>query len=322
VIDTITLACTYGPKLAKVVHPDGSIEDYAQAKRFDLYERQITGLDDLEGLLRQAASRPDLAVVRGGIADPARVRRVRRLLHPDAVTGEQPTLVDCPRSWIPLDVDGLPCPPEVDVTDVAECAGVACVALPPAFRGVELLAQATASHGIRPGLHLRLWFRGSRPTVGAELKRWLRTAPVDRGVFTASQLIYSASPIFLPGIIDPLPVRLVRIRHVHTTVRVPEPATLPPPPRRPPPSPVQAASQALTTLAVLTVKATTAPRGARHDTLCLVARRFVELEGQGLIAPGELEKLLTHAARGAGLEADGRNVEREVAGILQWARRI
>ena len=143
--------------------------------------------------MRRLEHRWDCCIVRGAIADPTRVRGVRRLLHPDPATGDTPTLRDLPRRWLPLDIDNLPRPNEIDADDLVACARVAIAALPHTFHNVRYIVQATASHGIAPGMHLRLWYWRDRPVVGAELKRWLRDAPTDRSVFGGAQPIYPKS---------------------------------------------------------------------------------------------------------------------------------
>jgi hypothetical protein len=77
----------------------------------------------------------------------------------------------------------------------------------------------------------------------------------------------------------------------------------------------------MTTLASLAVRILMAPCGSRHDTIILAARRLAELEHQGLITPEETNDLLLRAAKGAGLDDDRPDYQREVEAILRWARR-
>lgn len=204
--ETLTVLRAHGRRLAKAVRGDGSFEDYGLARTVDLAEVEVDGLDALEALLRRLDRRPDCCVVRGAIADPARVKGVRRLLHRDG--DDAPTLREVPRRWLALDFDSLPRPDWLDPTDLLGCACVAIEALPEEFRRVRFIVQATSGHGLKPGIRLRLWCWLSRPTTGAELKYWLREAPVDRSIFGAAQVIYTAAPIFLPGAFDPLPARI------------------------------------------------------------------------------------------------------------------
>jgi hypothetical protein len=110
--DSITVLRARSRCLAKQIRRDGGIEPYDNAKIVDLAEIDVIDLSALEGLLRQLETRRDLCVVRGSVADPSRVTAVRRLLHKDAETGDEPTLRDVPRRWLALDIDRLS-PPQV-----------------------------------------------------------------------------------------------------------------------------------------------------------------------------------------------------------------
>ncbi|MCK8788241.1 hypothetical protein M0638_28220, partial [Roseomonas sp. NAR14] len=113
----------------------------------------------LAALLHDLAGRRSCAIVRGAIADPARTRGVRRLVHADPKTGDAPTLRDVPRAWIALDLDGMPLPAGTDPRDLAACGAIARATLPAAFREAACLVGATASHGLKSGARLRLWAR-------------------------------------------------------------------------------------------------------------------------------------------------------------------
>jgi hypothetical protein len=240
--DAITVLRARGRRLAKVIghdDPEGAgfavIANYDEAKYFDLAEIPVDGLDHLEDDLRRLLRQPDRGIVRGQIADAGRVTHVRRLLHPD---GSDPaSLIDVPRRWLALDVDGLGRPATIAAANLVACAGIAIAALPAEFHAARCLVQATASHGFKPGLRLRLWFWLDRPVSSAELKRWLPAGLVDHAVFSAAQIIYTAAPLF-DGARDPLPVRLVRLQGTGC-VTVPE---LPEPERPRPPPPVKPAT--------------------------------------------------------------------------------
>jgi hypothetical protein len=205
--DTITLL-RGRRQLTKTIDANGDITPYPRAKTFDLYETHFSHIGDLHDLLKQLEQRRDLAVVRGKPSDPERTSGVRRLLYADPKTGEQPTLVDVPRRWLALDIDSLPRPDWIDVTDLIGCAAVVINRLPSAFRDAAFVVQGTAGHGLKPGIRIRLWCWLSRPALGAELKERFHLAPVDAALFSAGQLIYTAAPSFLWGSYDPLPVRM------------------------------------------------------------------------------------------------------------------
>jgi hypothetical protein len=319
--DTLTVArCRPPLVLTKRIGP-GSVQPCDNAKRFDLFGRPIDGLGELEELLRVLLSRPDCAVVRGRIADPARVRSVRRLLYGDPKTGEPPTLLEISRCWLALDFDALPVPARSDLTDLTECGRRARRLLPDAFHNVTCLVQATARHAVH-GAHLRLWFWLARTAVGSELKIWLKAAPVDHSLFNAAQLVYTAAPLLTGGLVDPLRERLVVLFGANDVVTVPDPAVLRPRSSRPPPPADHVRASGHVSMVLMTVATSVlrAPVGQRHKTLVIGARRLAELEQAGLVDTAETETLLIKAARGAGLGLE-RGLEDEVARIVAWARR-
>jgi hypothetical protein len=150
--DHITILHARGRRLAKAVRGDGEIEGYDSAKTVDLFETAIADLKALEGLLRRLEPRGDCCVVRGSIADPSRVTAVRRLLYRDAETGDEPTLREVPRRWLALDFDTLPLPEGVEPEDLIACARAAIESLSEEFLWVRTVVQATAGHGLKPGL--------------------------------------------------------------------------------------------------------------------------------------------------------------------------
>lgn len=254
----MTLARARGRRLCKMRHADGTTQDYDRAKHLALNPVEAPDLDALHPLLLDLLKRPDTCVLRGAIADPARVHGVRRLLHPDPKTGDAATLLDVPRAWLALDLDGLPLPDGLDPHDLAACGRLARLALPDAFHGAGCVIGATAGHGFKPGARLRLWCFLTRPMIGAELKRWLGAAPVDQAVFSAAQAIYTAAPVFV-GMTDPLPARLVRLDGAARVV-VPHAAELAPPPRK---GPATRRATTTPTTTITTISTTTAPAPRR-----------------------------------------------------------
>jgi hypothetical protein len=156
--DAITVVRASGRRLAKLVNPDGHIDHYDETKHVDLIEQPLADLADLLRLLKRLAARPDCAVVRAAIADRRRVHRVRRPLYPDRKTGDAATLVDRHHHWLAIDIDNLARPSALPADILAGCAELAIATLPAAFHHASSIVQATASHGLKPGIRLRLWF--------------------------------------------------------------------------------------------------------------------------------------------------------------------
>jgi hypothetical protein len=237
--ETVTILRTRGRCLAKTIAANGTITGYDEVKTVDIFEQPIADLEALRRLLRKLEQRWDCCIVRGKAADPERCRGVRRLLYADRETGDLPTLVEVPRRWVALDFDNLDRPDWIEPTDLLGCAVVAIRTLPASFQQARFIVQATASHGLKPGIRLRLWAWLARPVTGSELKYWLRAAPVDKAVFGPAQVIYTARPRFLAGALDPLSSRLDIIPG-REAVSVPRAKRLKPPER--PTKPTEAAA--------------------------------------------------------------------------------
>jgi hypothetical protein len=92
-VDAVTVLRSRRRRLAKLIRPDGEIENYDAAFRFDLFSMPVGGLADLQPLLQRLLNRQDCALVRGDIANGTRIRGVRRLIHRDSDTGDEPTLI-------------------------------------------------------------------------------------------------------------------------------------------------------------------------------------------------------------------------------------
>lgn len=216
----LTVVEAHGTILAKRWNADGTATPYGNARLVTLHARPIAGLVELMDGLRELLTLPQCCVLRGEPIDPARTVRVRRLLHPDPGTGDQPTLHEVPRRWVAIDVDSVPVPPGTDLHDLAACVQAVLPVLPAAFREASCIVNATASHAIKPGVRLRLWFWLDRPTTGAELLEWFRASPVDPVTFRPAQPTYTAAPLFHDGV-DPLPCRLAVVPGARDVVPVP-----------------------------------------------------------------------------------------------------
>ena len=317
-IETLTVLRARGRRLTKLIHADGTVDGYDSARTFDMIEPEVPDLDTLAGLLRELLPRPDCAVVRGAILDPARTQGVRRLVHRDPVTGDAPTLREHPRRWLALDLDGLPLPSNLDVRDLAGCGAHARAALPLAFHDARCIVAASGSHGIKPGARLRLWAWLDRALTGPELTRWLRTAPVDLALFRPAQLTYTATPAFAPGVVDPLPLRLVLLPGGRQDVAVPPPAALaPPPPRLMRPLPGRSApgasEYALAALTAGAARVAGAAVNSRHFTMVAEARRLARFVDAGLLTKSSVRDALGAAAERCGKQ------DTEAHEVVEWA---
>ena len=316
--DSITvIRARRGKRLAKIIRPDG-ITDYDAAFHYDLFERRVFDLDAIHRLLTVLLHRPDCAVVRGVPLDADRMLNVRRLAFRDPDTGDWPTLGEAPHHWLALDLDNVARPDALPPSNLAACGALAIRRLPAAFKDARCLVQASASHGIKPGVRLRLWYWLDRQTTELELKRWLQGTPADPSVFRIAQPIYTAAPIFAGGAHDHLPVRLFVLCGTRATVPVPSAAALAPPPR-PPPAPLPAPNSrgagiyAFAALRGATARVAQARQGSRHGTLIAAARSLAPFVSAGLLAESDVRAALGGAIKHAGKEAE------EAEAVWAWA---
>lgn len=312
--DTLTVLHAPGRRLAKLLHPDGRADGYDRTRHMDGYTVPVPDLTGLLALLQRLLPRPECCIIRGGLLAGDHAARIRRLLYPDRETGDLPTLRDVSRRWLALDMEGVALPPDVPAADLAGCARTALATLPPAFHGCACVVQASASHGLRPDLRLRLWLWLDRPTWGRELKQWLRDTPADPSVFGAAQPIYTAAPVLASGMSDPLPVRLLSLPGF-ARVAVPPAETLAPPsrPATPPPEMRPMHADCYTRAALEAAAGRIATAAKRHPTLIAEARNLARFVAAGLLDACTLRRVLARAA-----EVAGKDNPAEVAACIDW----
>lgn len=302
--DYITiLRCARNLRLAKLIRQDRII-DYDSTRTFDAWTVPVEGLDDLHKLVTRLIDAPRLCVVRGELIHGPKANGVRRLVYKDSETGDEPTLRDVPRRWVALDIEGVQRHDHIPAEDLPACTRHAVQRLPKAFHNTACIAQATAGHGLKPDLRLRLWFWLSRPTGGMELKRWLKGSPADPSVFSAAQIIFTAAPVF-DNCEDHLPQRVVSMSGVRTSVEVPSPEALAPPPSpapRPLPAPSEsgAAKYVWAVLRNAKARVSGAPINSRHPTCLREARSLARLVQVGLLTSSQVTTAMGEALQEAG----------------------
>ncbi|MCF3947755.1 hypothetical protein [Acidiphilium iwatense] len=315
--DTITILRSRGPRLTKLIRADGSIVGYDEARTYHGIEHEIENLDDLLAALTWLSSRADRCIVRAALVDPGRTSPIRRLLYRDPVTGDEPTLREVPHHWLATDWDTLERPDDLDVTDLPGCAGVALARLPASFHGAACIVQATGSHGVKPGIRIRMWHWLVRPLTGAEVGRWLDSVTgIDRSVFRPAQIIYAAAPVFETGR-DHLPYRIAMIPGV-PHVEPPSAAALaplPPKPTAPLPQPGDAKADRYAWAALRNAAARVASSGEgdRHPTIFREARSLARFIAAGLLSRQAVMQTLETAAQCAG------KPQGEASAVLAWA---
>lgn len=321
--DAITILTARGRRLAKRLHADGTIDGYDSARTLDGTTEVVDGLPGVLALLHRLLPQPDCCVIRGALPMGERVTGIRRLLHPDKDTGDAATIRDVPRCWLALDVEGVPLPVAAPASDLAACSAAALGMLPGAFQRAACIVQASASHGIKPDLRLRLWFWLDRPVWGHELKRWLKGTPADPSVFGAVQPIYTAAPVLMPGVTDPLPYRLLTVAGA-ALVQVPSEEALGPPKRSGAPLVISRRGRPSTlscgphpyvqaALARAAAQISNTDPGGRHPLIVAETCRLARFIDAGMLTADEL----TRVVRGAAEQA-GKDDPSEVDDAIAW----
>lgn len=319
----LTVLHARGRRLAKLIHPDLSTSGYDDARIFDADEIMVRGLDHLAAILRSLLPCWDRCVVRGSLIHGSPASGIRRLLHPDKETGDQPTLYEVPRRHIAIDVEGVERPPGIPATDVAACALAAIQHLPVEFHGKACVAVATGQHGIRPDSRLRLWFWLDGAATRKTLQPWFfGLKGVDLCTFRPVQPCYTAAPVLADGVTDPIPDRLVVLPgEPLVTIR-----PLPPPVPRaakagqsPPPPQSGYRSDRYRDAALAGIEAALlgASEGQRHDALVAAATRMFEL---GSLSSDYISRYIRDAAVALNGRGSRQIDDEEVDELIAWAQ--
>jgi hypothetical protein len=326
----ITVLHARGRRLAKLIHPDGSTTGYDDARIFAAVEIPVGDLGHLAAILRSLLPCWDRCVVRGSLINGSPATGIRRLFRPDNETGDQPTLYEVPRRHVAIDVDGdaIHRPPEIAATDIASCARIAISRLPVEFHGRACVAVATGSHGLRPGVRLRLWFWLDGAATREVLQPWFfGTQGIDLSTFRPVQCCYTAAPVLVEGVTDPVPDRLVVLPGAPLVPIRPLP--LPPPPPEantrvghaagkspPPPSGRRSDAYRDAALAGIEAELLRATENHRHHALVAAATRMFEL---GSLSDGYVTNFIGTAARVLNERGTRQIDDDEVTELLEWA---
>ena len=307
--ERLTVLTTFGPLATKVLGPNPAtgrpaiIVGYGDAAHFRVGFLPARTIGELAAALTLLSGRRCSFVIRGEPLPGIDLARCRRLLHPhrEADGSLTPaTFGDAARRWLAADFDGVPVPAGLAWPEDAEATACHLAALlPPEFTGVSCMVQATASASIKPGIRARLWFLLDRAVTGAEARRWLRTAPLDRALLGAVQAHYTAAPV-RRGVADPVPWRLRLARGTYVRVAVP-PLPAPEEPRSVPPAPVRCDRNryALAALAREAAAVAAAAAGGRHAVLNRAGFALARFVRCGELTAVEVVAELLAAARRA-----------------------
>ena len=204
----VTVAQACHGLLTKQHYANQPSKSYDRVKYFNFFEVNIWTLGELYNLSVKMLSKPKCCFIRCRVKDYNKRRHVLRRVH-DRDDGEA-TLIPYRCNWFALDIDGF----GVSCGDLLADAHQVLLALGAAFRNAECFAVASGSYGIKPAIHMRLFFWADKFASNADIGKMLRNnnAKVDLALHSNPiQPIYTAAPIFGEGLSDPVGKRIVWI---------------------------------------------------------------------------------------------------------------
>ena len=222
--------------------------DYDNPSWFTAEVVPVGDIHDLHDLLLRLDGDPHACAIRAAPAEGTNLVRTRR-----RKSGRDAPFAEVPRRWAMLDCDGVPLPPGTSVLSDPEDAaralldtiaahapeleGVSAVVQFSSSAGLGELGEAAAAAGLRdiwggvakPGARAHVWYWLAEPAGEAALKRWLDAVAeaglkLDEATIRTVQPHYTAAPVFLDGLRDPLAGRrtvLVRGETDAATLAIP-----------------------------------------------------------------------------------------------------
>jgi hypothetical protein len=309
-------------RLTKLVTESGVV-GYEGASSFEVEARRIDCVEDIAELLDELAPRSDSCVIRG-VLKPEFAGRPKVMRRSRDRPGVAARFEEVPRSWAMVDLDSLPCPPGVDLTDPVLVGGALRRHLPRPLQVARCVAQLSSQAGLQSGLRAHLWFVLDRPLARADMKRWLGDVPgVDLQVYVPVQPHYTASPIF-EDVDDPCTERLALLPG-HAEVAVPDlpdkliRAVFAPAKQRPyealrRSSGFKATRAEAYMLACLRAVAE-ARVGDRHPTIVRVAARLFGMAKSGALDPSDVAGRIKGAVALSTFDRDPDEIDE----ALRWA---
>lgn len=168
----------------------------------------VNDVKDLLSYLQKGSAFPSCYAIRGHLVSLEReAKNIRRLVYDDP-KGDKATISLAPTKIFFWDGDSFALPEIIDPMDIPAVVEHAMTLMPPCLQQSSCVWQVTSGHGIKPGGRLRFAFIADVPVSPEDLKLLFKDCPgTDTSVFSPSQPIYIAAPIFIDGE-DFIPQRL------------------------------------------------------------------------------------------------------------------
>lgn len=226
--DTLTILTSAGPRLTKVWDSAvGKPLGYERAQQVSVSERTVSGIRELSALLTELESQPNTCLIRGKFIGHAKARE----LYPAEIAAslKKGKALAAPKEGFTLrrlnfftpqklhffyiDIDKF-VPTGIDPVLEPEKAIDQYIikSLPPCFQAVTYHWQLSsgAGHPDNAGvLKAHVAFCLATAIAGDDLELWVKalSLDIDVTVFRTVQPNYTAAPVFINGVHDPVPVR-------------------------------------------------------------------------------------------------------------------
>lgn len=227
--DSITILTSAGPRLTKVWDSaTGKPLAYEKVQQVSVQERYVADIYGLSALLIELEGERNTCIIRGKFIGhtkakelyPAEIEREMRVKKKvlqtpkDGYTLRRLTFFkEQPLHFFYIDIDSFK-PEGLDpVLQPEDCINQYIAKhLPACFQGVTFHWQLSsgAGHPDNPGVlkaHVAFWL--TSPHLGEDLEAWVKSEGllIDVSVFRTVQPNYTAAPVFVNGVQDPVPVR-------------------------------------------------------------------------------------------------------------------
>lgn len=227
--DSLTILTSAGPRLTKVWDSaTGKPLAYEKVQQVSVQERFVCGIHALSALLAELEAERNTCIIRGKFIGharakelyPAEIEREMRVKKKVLQTPKEGFTLrrltffkEQPLHFFYIDIDSFK-PEGLDpVLQPEECINQYIEQhLPACFQGITFHWQLSsgAGHPDNPGVlkaHVAFWLK--TPQLGEDLEAWVKSEGllIDVSVFRTVQPNYTAAPVFVNGVLDPVPVR-------------------------------------------------------------------------------------------------------------------
>ena len=213
--DLITiLKCSGTLNMTKTWEADGTLRPYDKAARFRVMSKPVSSIRELHTLLARLQTEPQCCIIRGQFVGKDKALAIFPVEKEGYYRRQNQLFEEVRHHWVLIDIDGYrPIGADPVLEPVKAIDEYIRLRLPKCFQGASYSWQQSCSSGhayFAGVLKVHVWFWLARPYTGPELSSWARVDRVelDVSVLRRVQPHYTAAPVFVEGVIDPVPTRI------------------------------------------------------------------------------------------------------------------